>query len=438
MITFDEALPALVRICEGTPHFRELTLACAVRDLRGRLRLIIDPDPTKPEPDVPALEAALRAGLGDYFATPIWSTTGQKEQGRLAKAVLQQPGVEDWRPTYDDPVTGTSGVLAQATWRKYERRVSKDAWLDASRPRPPWPLGEGPGIATFYSFKGGVGRSTALVSCAWQLARAGKRVVVIDLDLEAPGLGALLGAETARGALDFLVDHFATGAIVFDRLVAPATALAEDADRVRVIPAGRLGGGYLEKLARLDYAAATHGSGDAEDSPVEHALRALLFATRRERPDVILIDARAGLHDLAGISLHRLAHVDVLVTRASEQAHQGFDLALEALSRRKGPRDLSCIVAHAMAPLEGSREAPFEERDVRERVFSSFRRHVYKGAHTLDIDEPGQHRPIVLQHNPQLVSFASLGSVEHHLLGRDYRALQDRLVALLFPFREVE
>lgn len=41
---------------------------------------------------------------------------------------------------------------------------------------------------TFYSFKGGVGRTMALVNVAAQLAEMGRKVLVVDFDLEAPGL----------------------------------------------------------------------------------------------------------------------------------------------------------------------------------------------------------------------------------------------------------
>lgn len=41
---------------------------------------------------------------------------------------------------------------------------------------------------TFYSYKGGVGRSLALVNIATRLAEFGKKVCVLDFDLEAPGL----------------------------------------------------------------------------------------------------------------------------------------------------------------------------------------------------------------------------------------------------------
>jgi MinD-like ATPase involved in chromosome partitioning or flagellar assembly len=43
-------------------------------------------------------------------------------------------------------------------------------------------------IITFYSYKGGTGRSMALANVAWILAANGMRVLVIDWDLEAPGL----------------------------------------------------------------------------------------------------------------------------------------------------------------------------------------------------------------------------------------------------------
>src|SRR5262245_32682594 len=43
-------------------------------------------------------------------------------------------------------------------------------------------------IITFYSYKGGTGRSMLLANVAWLLAANGQRVLTIDWDLEAPGL----------------------------------------------------------------------------------------------------------------------------------------------------------------------------------------------------------------------------------------------------------
>ena len=43
-------------------------------------------------------------------------------------------------------------------------------------------------ILTFYSYKGGTGRTMALANVAWILASNGNRVLSVDWDLESPGL----------------------------------------------------------------------------------------------------------------------------------------------------------------------------------------------------------------------------------------------------------
>lgn len=56
-----------------------------------------------------------------------------------------------------------------------------------------------PFIFTFYSFKGGVGRSLALVNVAYALAARGRKVLAVDMDLEAPGVSGFLAR---HGELD--------------------------------------------------------------------------------------------------------------------------------------------------------------------------------------------------------------------------------------------
>ena len=53
--------------------------------------------------------------------------------------------------------------------------------------KPKRRLSEGK-VITFYSYKGGTGRTMALANVAWILAQAGKRVLAVDWDLESPGL----------------------------------------------------------------------------------------------------------------------------------------------------------------------------------------------------------------------------------------------------------
>src|SRR4051794_6146130 len=74
-------------------------------------------------------------------------------------------------------------------------------------------------IITFYSYKGGTGRSMSLANVAWVLASAGHRVLTIDWDLEAPGLHRYFdpflsdkSLERSTGIIDFVRD-FATAAV---------------------------------------------------------------------------------------------------------------------------------------------------------------------------------------------------------------------------------
>src|SRR5580658_1089367 len=71
-------------------------------------------------------------------------------------------------------------------------------------------------IITFYSFKGGVGRTMALVNVAAEIARRGKRVLVVDFDLEAPGLDTFditISDKSNHGMLEFIEDFRRTGEV---------------------------------------------------------------------------------------------------------------------------------------------------------------------------------------------------------------------------------
>lgn len=59
-------------------------------------------------------------------------------------------------------------------------------------------------ITTFYSYKGGVGRTTLLANVGAILARRGRRVVLWDLDLEAPGMHRIPGLEHESARRGFL------------------------------------------------------------------------------------------------------------------------------------------------------------------------------------------------------------------------------------------
>ena len=386
-IHYDNALSKLLQTCELLPDFGHVERACVIRDLRGRLRLVCKVAPAQPDPDWAALEAALGAALGAWFAGPVLHTRSQSaEVTRAAQALLAQPQNQGWPTGWPAALPGQlGGGTAQlpARWCGSNRVLTKESWLDQRPQQAIWPFVEGaapphfttPLVVSFFSFKGGVGRTTALALVARRLAMSGKRIMVVDLDLEAPGLAPFFGRDPALGVIDALLAHGATGALSL------AGLLEEEVDaqgaNLSLIGAGRLGWGHVEKLARLDY---LHGSGEAQ-SPVERGLRALLDELKRKNAyDVILLDARAGLHDLGGLALHGLAHIDVLVGRDNAQSRLGMELVAKALARKRRANGAqrnppqwtpNIVVAHTFVPTAGSQVAEAAYRAALHQLFSA-------------------------------------------------------------------
>lgn len=442
-MTFDDIISSVVNICEGHPGFATLTRVCLVRDLAGRVRLVVDPGASTVTCDLEQLTERLAQRLGHYFAGPILSTAGGREERRVAHAILEQS--TDWPRTWDGPIKDVpiedpitrQPVVRGANWRAMQRLHSKQAWLSAQKTAPPWPLtAQNPAVVSFYSFKGGVGRTTLLAAAARYLASRGHRVVAIDLDLEAPGLAAFLGVETERGVLDFVIDYLITKDPDLSRCSGAARALGDELGlQVEVIPAGRLDWAFVEKLGRLDFATGDLG---ASESPVGTALRALLEAIRTKlRPAFILIDSRAGLHDLGGLSLHALAHVDVLVARATRQNLLGLEIALQAIGRRKTQDDLRrLIIAHNFAPRREQRELPTtEEIAFRQHVYQLFGKWVYPSEEieARDVDD-APHFPLPIFQHADLERSSTIDAAPPEVLdGEDFRRLFERLVELCAP-----
>lgn len=107
----------------------------------------------------------------------------------------------------------------------------------------------------FFSVKGGVGRSTALAAAAWNMAKKGKTVMVVDMDLESPGLSTSLLPENNQpnyGLLDWLVEDVVdNGDEVLQQIFAYSPLADDSKGRIIVIPAhGRKGGDYISKMGR--------------------------------------------------------------------------------------------------------------------------------------------------------------------------------------------
>lgn len=212
----------------------------------------------------------------------------------------------------------------------------------------------GPGsIVTFYSFQGGTGRTMALANVAWILATAGKRVLIVDWDLEAPGLHRFLepflDAELAMrrsGVIDLLreyedgiVHHKSYSAEEIRRLATVDlhtitvdwTFPAEG--RLSILPAGRQNTSYSPTLGERDWNSFFEELGGAD---FLEALRDDMRASY----EYTLIDSRAGRSDMVDMCTQHLPDVLVACYSLSNQAIDGAvgtASAVETFARRGEP-----------------------------------------------------------------------------------------------------
>lgn len=220
-------------------------------------------------------------------------------------------------------------------------------------------------VVTFYSYKGGVGRSMALANVAALLTRWGYRTLVVDWDLEAPGLEHFFAE-----FLDVASAHQRQGVI---DLLTPASS-TRDAQKNRsdwrealvniALPSSQVPLDLLTAGNRTDADAYYKRvrEFDAQDFYAKADGGRVIEGLRREWIDsykFVLIDSRTGVTELGGICTAHLADVIVLLFTPTQQSFEGaIDVARRAgRARQKLPFDrLSLLTLPIPSRLDTSEE----------------------------------------------------------------------------------
>ncbi|KAA0973843.1 ParA family protein [Pseudomonas sp. ANT_H12B] len=305
MITFDQLIPKLQEIFSNHNEFLQLTAPIYInRDLNGRVRLIVS---TKWQSDQRVLEKLA------IISQQMLETLG-KRAFPIEQAVLFEQSVES--VAFGAPVFPLEGVPGVSI---IDRLATQGNWSTIAPASAEIPR------VVFFSIKGGVGRSTAIAASAWSLAQSGKRVLVLDLDLESPGLSTSLLPIDRRpkyGITDWLVeDLLDNGDEVFESMVA-SSGLSHDGD-IFVVPAhGADSGEYVAKLGRA-WMPKVNSSG--QESWSQRLQRLISLLEKRWSPDVILIDSRAGIDEVASACVTDLgANLVLLFALDGDQTWSGY------------------------------------------------------------------------------------------------------------------
>ena len=294
-VSFDNALSTFARLVSARFGERALDDHRFVRDVDGRLTfLFLDPaDPEK----VRRLDAESRNVLGSYATVPAVAVAGDLLDPSLADDFAVQE------------LVNVAALGAGAAWRRVavvDRRIVGQDWAAGWRA----PIPGVPPILAFHSIKGGVGRSSAVAVLAAHQAERGRNVLVVDLDLEAPGIGALLLALEdlpQLGVLDWLVETSlrpdAEGELLPQCV--GQSQLTRGRGAVDVLPAlGRSAGEapwtVVPKLGRgfIDHP----GLGQSHLERIRRLVD-LACSEGTRTYDVVLVDARAGLAESSAAAL---------------------------------------------------------------------------------------------------------------------------------------
>ncbi len=351
-IRFDDSLPTLARVIADELGSAGLATGVVLRDSVGRLAFF-SADKLE-SPTVERLSQRLCDTLGPYARTDR-VVAGVNDYG--AERVLNDPTVL--------PVTAGEYPL-----RLVDRRLVGIDWL-----RAPSPVAAPPPRLVFASIKGGVGRSTALAVTAADLASRGLRVLAIDLDMEAPGLGPMLldeGTLPEYGVLDALVENGLSGLdeVFLADLIGPS-ALAGGRGRIDVMPV--LGRRSLQNpadvLAKIARAYVEDSDANGDIATIRDQIGSLLgnFSDPM-RYDAILVDARAGLHETTASAIMGLGAEVFLFGLDEPQTWQGLQVLLAHLARfadpdGPAPEWLSRLtIVQGKAPANSELCAVFAER----------------------------------------------------------------------------
>ena len=262
-------------------------------------------------------------------------------------------------------------------------------------------------VVTFYSYKGGTGRSMALANVAWTLAANGKRVLVVDWDLEAPGLHRYFGPflqdsdlQFSDGLIDFVIDYIADASqralsselteAVFStqdswlharadllRFAVPIAWEFPGSGRIDFVPAGRQGPSYAARVNSFDWVSfyeRLHGASFFE----------LVIGKLQAKYDFVLVDSRTGVSDTSGICTVQIPDTLVIFFTLNNQSISGASaVGRSAAVQRSSSRPLRVFPVPSRTDLSEKERLEAARTRAHGVFYSLLRQHIpFRERHT--------------------------------------------------------
>ncbi|HSH02058.1 MAG TPA: tetratricopeptide repeat protein [Anaerolineae bacterium] len=187
-------------------------------------------------------------------------------------------------------------------------------------------------IVTFYSYKGGVGRSMALANVAQLFYEQGYKVLMVDWDLEAPGLERFFSNKASDilqhpGLIDILLDYKRNATIGLNnstkqllptphKYVNLLSSKTENTGELRLLSAGKRNGKhfsqYVQSVVNFNWQ-------DFYQNWEGHRYLEWLRQQLLTMADIVFIDSRTGVTEIGGVCVYQLADIVVMLCAPNQQ-----------------------------------------------------------------------------------------------------------------------
>lgn len=212
---------------------------------------------------------------------------------------------------------------------------------------------------TFYSYKGGVGRTLALVNSAVLLAQSGRNVLMVDFDLEAPGLdsfGQLDITSGQPGVVEYFTEFAETALAPELSHYVEECRKVSGGGRLWIMPSGRKDKEYNRKRDGLNWS-------DLYDM----GLGALMIEEWKAeiqtslQPDYVFVDSRTGLTDIGGVCTLHLPDLVVTLFALNKQNIDGVRSVVSAIQNAATDRRPQIVTVATPVPESATDTGKVEE-----------------------------------------------------------------------------
>lgn len=211
-------------------------------------------------------------------------------------------------------------------------------------------------VISFYSYKGGVGRTIALIETAYNLASAGKRVLLLDLDVEAPSLHNIFYEKVndeingvKYGIIEYLYRKVVQGSEnVRINDIFCSLQLKNVSGEIFVMPALKsMNKDYVYQIERLQ----------TQQIQEEDVFSEIFAYVKKElNVDIILIDTRAGFNQWGSLSLLTLSNQVIFIAYPNNENIEGLNMALQ-LMQNIGKKRYAVAMSKVVVSEEGVAKA---------------------------------------------------------------------------------